>query len=1489
LYAQTHSFNLNELDQLLSRNGGTSVIRAHRQVKDKKWQAETGFDRWFLIKLDGSTSVEEAIKSFQANRYIEAAIPEYYAYTTAVPNDTYYANNWGHNNTAQLPVYTGGSHSGAGVGTIGYDADMQLAWDQSQGYGSATTIIAIIDTGVDTAHPDLRLVAGYDYGDNDANPMDDSADPGHGTACSGVAAGRANNGLGVTGVAGGCSVMPLKIADTNGDMLFTYIENAITHAADNGADVISMSLGAEGGTGEGDIPSTDATLEYAYNAGVVIFAATANSNTSAIAYPSNHNKVISVGASSPTGQRKSTTSSDGENWWGSNYGTAVQDATLAVDIMAPTILPATDITGTGNGYNTSSDYYMWFNGTSCATPYAAGVAALLISKDPTLTPAQVRQAMVSTCTDMTVDGGAGWDRYTGYGMVNANAALNSLVPGMPSCTITAPLNGTVIDLNSTVTVNVTATDTDGTISNVKFYIDDVLKNTDRASPYSWSWNTTGYSAGSHTIKAVATDNSSNTATSTITVNLLAPANEGFETGNFSAQPWTNNSAIPWTIQNSEKYSGNYAAKSGAIGNSASSELSLTLNLSSSGNISFFQRVSSESGYDYLRFYLDNVQQGEWSGPGSWTQQSYPVSSGLHTFKWIYSKDGSAVDGSDCAWIDHLNFPTPAAYYPPPQNLSAAGGNQTVVLTWSAPAGGTPTGYKIFKNGSLLTTVSGTSYNDNAVVNGTSYSYYLKAVYSGGESEATATVNATPNIITSVVIGSGTSSTATTGASPINVYYQSLHGQAVYTAAELTAAGLTGPIDITQLGFNITGLPTLAMPNFVVRMKHTTATNVASWVDNTNLTTVFTSASYQPTATGWNMYTLSTPFTWNGTDNILIDTAYGLIGSYTSSGTVLYSTVTNGYRYGRSDTVDQTSVFTGGSTTTTRPNLKLTVLPIAQEALISVSPASLDFGDVAVGSTSTQQLLISNTGNADLDGSITTPVGFTVDLASRAGVVAGNPGISRNTLNFSIGSGQSESFDIDFSPSTSAMYTGDISISSNASNNPNLSVSVSGMSYYPPTISINGAPMEITLEPDETGTDSFTISNTGSQDLNYSISLAEIRGSQISNHKTGQDRSISGSTLNLDAGGYQAGTTLNWTFPASNASTDSEWLERIIISFPAGVTVNSATNFAGGSGGDLVPDITSGNGVSINWFGEDASGWGMIHGSETATTTVNVTIGSAFSGTMSLPWEMRGDIYGAEPHTLTGEIQLSEELTPLDWLSINPLSGTIPGGQSATITGSFSSLGKEPGTYNALLTINSNDPINPSLSVAASMLVEELLPLIEVSTTEIAFGQVNLNATATQNFTISNPGTVALTGNISTPTFLSVAAARQADTRANPLLLSAREALNGRNVISYSIPAGQTQEFTISFTPSELVDYYGVIYITHNADAPQKQIEIRGTGIQAILQWSPNSIEVNLPYGENDSVPIDLLNLGNIPLTYTASKATVHSISRSMAATLLMEP
>jgi subtilisin family serine protease len=1043
LYAESASFGINELDQLMSVNGGTKVIRAHRRVKDRAWEARTGWDRWFLVKLDGRAALEQALASFRANRFVEEAIYEYYAYPSAVPNDPQYSTNWGHNNTAQFPSWNSTTYqfTGPAVGTVGFDTDAQLAWDQTQGYGSADIVIAIIDSGVDTTHPDLRLVAGYDYGVGDSNPMDDAPEAGHGTLCAGVTAAMANNNLGVAGIAGGCSVMPLKVADAAGSMSFTSIANAITHAADNDANVISMSLGANGISSD---TTVDNAISYAITNNVVVFAATGNYYDPAyisgnqiqdeVSYPANNQNVISVGAASPGAERKSYTSVDNVVYWGSCYGTATQDDRMSVDIMAPSLLPSTDIQGTA-GWNTSSgtagNYYVYFGGTSCATPYAAGVAALLLSFDPSLTPAEIRSAMVSTTTDMTIDGGAGWDRYTGYGMVNANAALMSLAPGLPTCQITAPTGGSVHDLNSSIQIDVSATDSDGTITDVKIYVDDVLKYTDSSSPYGWLWNTTGYSGGSHTIKAIATDNDLNTRESTVTITLLAPPDEGFETGNFSAFGWNNTSAVPWTVQSSQKYSGTYAAQAAGISNSASTTLSITLNVTTAGDISYFYKVSSEANYDYLRFYIDDVQQAQWSGEAGWALQTHSVTTGLHNFKWTYSKDGSSIYGSDTAWLDHIIFPEFGAYYPPPRNLAAVGGDGFVNLSWQAPDGGTPNTYRIFKNGSELTTTTNLYYTDNAVTNGNTYSYYLTAVYSGGESEPTATVNATPNVVSSVTIGSGTSATGTNAACPINVYYESLHGQSVYTKAELNAAGATGPIQITQLGFNVTGLPTKVMPNFVIRMKHTTATNVASWIDNSSLVTVYSNASYQPTSTGWNMLTLSTPFTWNGTDNILVDTAFGLIGSWNESGTVQYTTVTNGYRYIRSDTVDQTSLFTEGYTATTRPNIKLTLAPLPTTPQISVSATSLSYGSVLLGSASTQTFTISNSGSGTLMGTITTPSGYSVALQGSKSSAGMRDNGSKNSLPYSVSAGLTATFDLTFTPTEAIAYNGNVSITHNA--------------------------------------------------------------------------------------------------------------------------------------------------------------------------------------------------------------------------------------------------------------------------------------------------------------------------------------------------------------------------------------------------------------------------------------------------------------------------
>src|SRR6186713_2923282 len=113
------------------------------------------------------------------------------------PNDVLYSTHWGHNNRGQMRAfnYNSGQHTGAPVGTVGFDINAETGWSGPNGFGVASTIIAILDTGVNMSHPDLNIISGYDAGDNDPNPEDDSnsTDAGHGTGCAGLAAGKANN------------------------------------------------------------------------------------------------------------------------------------------------------------------------------------------------------------------------------------------------------------------------------------------------------------------------------------------------------------------------------------------------------------------------------------------------------------------------------------------------------------------------------------------------------------------------------------------------------------------------------------------------------------------------------------------------------------------------------------------------------------------------------------------------------------------------------------------------------------------------------------------------------------------------------------------------------------------------------------------------------------------------------------------------------------------------------------------------------------------------------------------------------------------------------------------------------------------------------------------------------------------------------------------------------------------------------------------------
>lgn len=226
--------------------------------------------------------------------------------------------------------------------------------------------------------------------------------------------------------------------------------------------------------------------------------------------------------------------------------------------------------------------------------------------------------------------------------------------------------------------------------------------------------------------------------------------EGFETGDFTANQWTFSGTSNWTITNALPYAGNYSAVSGAIGNNQNSSILVTLNASEAGEIGFYKKVSSEVGYDYLRFYIDNVQQGQWSGDNTWGYAHYAVTAGMHTFKWSYVKDQGVVSGSDCAWIDNISFrwESPNLFLPP-QNLTGQTliGDIAAFMQWEVPTaspGATLSGYRIYRNEVQYADVPAaqTSYDDYVVMPNNSYNYFITALYTNptGESVPTAPIS-----------------------------------------------------------------------------------------------------------------------------------------------------------------------------------------------------------------------------------------------------------------------------------------------------------------------------------------------------------------------------------------------------------------------------------------------------------------------------------------------------------------------------------------------------------------------------------------------------------------------------------------------------------------------------------------------------------------------------------------------------------------------------
>lgn len=367
-----------------------------------------------LLRFESDADMDSIINEFKKIDIVEYAEPDYIMTyddeeikPAQIPVDEFYINQWGLKNTGNAISYTG-SH----VGSAGSDINAEQAWNISM--GSSSIIVAVIDCGVDLTHSEFtgRLVPGYDFVNTDNDPTPLAAD-GHGTSCAGIIA-AGNDGSGVVGVAPLVKIMPLKAMENNTGS-YSAITDAIYFAVDNGARVISMSLG-----GTGYSMTLEEAVDYAVANGVVVLAAAGNSGTDNLTtphYPASFDNSISVGAMAPDGHRKTTTTCDGEFWWGSNYGD--------IDFLTPgTRIHTTDISGSG-GY-TSTQYMTDFNGTSSACPFAAGVAALILSVNPALTPDLVRAIMQNASVDI---GTPGYDNDSGFGRLDAFAAVQAAQSG----------------------------------------------------------------------------------------------------------------------------------------------------------------------------------------------------------------------------------------------------------------------------------------------------------------------------------------------------------------------------------------------------------------------------------------------------------------------------------------------------------------------------------------------------------------------------------------------------------------------------------------------------------------------------------------------------------------------------------------------------------------------------------------------------------------------------------------------------------------------------------------------------------------------------------------------------------------------------------------------------------------------------------------------------------------------------------------------------
>ncbi|HEY64927.1 MAG TPA: S8 family serine peptidase [Caldilineae bacterium] len=387
-------------------------------------------------------SVPAAVQRLKAMPGVAFAEPNWLRQLHGTPDDGGYFLKWDLNNDGSLC-------DGSDCATTDADMDWQEAYTLLGSTFNGSAVVAVIDTGIDLYHPDLndKIVPGYDYLDGDADPMDTY---GHGTHVAGIALAETDNGgedaendsVGV-GYSPNITVMPLRVCDENGCPTSAIVD-AIYHAADNGANVINLSLGGPIGSA-----SEEQAINYAWEKGLVIVASSGNDGAARVSYPAAFANCIAVGST---------------NWHDqlAPYSNKGND----LDVVAPggdmdkyhdpggiySTMPTYDVYLT-TSYSYSK-YYDQLQGTSMAAPQVSGLAALLFAVGVTDADGdgkindEIRDIIESTADDL---GKSGWDREYGWGRINVYNAIVAATGGgnkPPVATFTYTCSGLTCDFDA---------------------------------------------------------------------------------------------------------------------------------------------------------------------------------------------------------------------------------------------------------------------------------------------------------------------------------------------------------------------------------------------------------------------------------------------------------------------------------------------------------------------------------------------------------------------------------------------------------------------------------------------------------------------------------------------------------------------------------------------------------------------------------------------------------------------------------------------------------------------------------------------------------------------------------------------------------------------------------------------------------------------------------------------------------------------------------